>query len=93
MATTSGPRRPIAHTTSARQLRPAPAIVTAVHPPTDHSSAGYEIAAATPGGAPPTADPASLTPEFNDGPEGAQRMKAALRDATELAHPTRIERR
>lgn len=53
--------------------------------------AGYEIAAATPGGVPPTADPASLTPEFNGGPEGAERMKAALRDATELAHPMRIE--
>ena len=33
----------------------------------------------------------SLTPEFNGGPEGAERMKAALRDATELAHPMRIE--
>jgi putative intracellular protease/amidase len=53
--------------------------------------AGYEIAAATPGGVPPTADAASLTPEFNGGVEGADRMKAALRDATELAHPMRIE--
>lgn len=55
------------------------------------TKAGYEIAAATPGGVPPTADPASLTPEFNGGPEGAERMKTALRDATELAHPMRIE--
>nr|WP_322748557.1 MULTISPECIES: type 1 glutamine amidotransferase domain-containing protein [unclassified Frankia] len=53
--------------------------------------AGYEIAAATPGGVPPTADALSLTPDFNDGPEGAERMKTALREATELAHPMRIE--
>jgi putative intracellular protease/amidase len=53
--------------------------------------AGYEIAAATPGGVPPTADGLSLTPEFNGGPEGAERMKIALRDATELSHPMRIE--
>ena len=55
------------------------------------TEAGYQIAAATPGGVPPTADALSLTPEFNGGPEGAERMKAALRDATELAHPMRIE--
>lgn len=55
------------------------------------TDAGYEIAAATPGGVPPTADALSLTPEFNGGPEGAERMKAALRDATELAHPMPIE--
>jgi putative intracellular protease/amidase len=53
--------------------------------------AGYEIVAATPGGVPPTVDALSLTPEFNGGPEGAERMTAALRDATELAHPVRIE--
>lgn len=53
--------------------------------------AGYEIAAATPGGVPPTADALSLTPDFNGGPEGAERMKAALAAATELANPMRIE--
>lgn len=53
--------------------------------------AGYEIAAATPGGVPPTADALSLTPDFNGGPDGAERMKTALREATELAHPMRIE--
>ncbi|MFJ4084351.1 type 1 glutamine amidotransferase domain-containing protein [Streptomyces iakyrus] len=53
--------------------------------------AGYEIAAATPGGMPPTADALSLTPDFNGGEEGAQRMRTALREATELAHPLRIE--
>ncbi|WP_370961555.1 type 1 glutamine amidotransferase domain-containing protein [Amycolatopsis sp. cg9] len=53
--------------------------------------AGYEIAVATPGGVPPTADALSLTPEFNGGPEGAEQTKTALRDATELANPIRIE--
>ncbi|MCX4703303.1 type 1 glutamine amidotransferase domain-containing protein [Streptomyces sp. NBC_01373] len=53
--------------------------------------AGFEIAAATPGGVPPTADALSLTAEFNGGEEGAQRMQSALREATELAHPMRIE--
>lgn len=54
-------------------------------------AAGYEIAAATPGGVPPTVDALSLTPEFNGGSEGAERMKTALHEATELAHPARIE--
>jgi putative intracellular protease/amidase len=53
--------------------------------------AGYEIEAATPGGVPPTADALSLTPEFNGGPEGAEAMKKALAEATELANPLRIE--
>lgn len=53
--------------------------------------AGYEIAAATPGGVPPTADALSLTADFNGGEEGAERMRTALREATELAHPMRIE--
>jgi putative intracellular protease/amidase len=54
-------------------------------------AAGYEIAAATPGGVPPTPDALSLTPDFNGGTEGAERMKTALREATELANPMRIE--
>ncbi|MFH8655224.1 type 1 glutamine amidotransferase domain-containing protein [Streptomyces afghaniensis] len=53
--------------------------------------AGYEIAAATPGGVPPTADALSLSPDFNGGEEGAERMRTALREATELARPLRIE--
>ncbi|MGW1604570.1 type 1 glutamine amidotransferase domain-containing protein [Streptomyces eurythermus] len=53
--------------------------------------AGYEIAAATPGGVQPTADALSLSPEFNGGEEGAERMRTALREATELAQPLRIE--
>ncbi|MFI5967859.1 type 1 glutamine amidotransferase domain-containing protein [Streptomyces asoensis] len=53
--------------------------------------AGYEIGAATPGGVPPTADALSLTADFNGGEDGAERMRAALREATELAHPMRIE--
>ncbi|WP_319354860.1 type 1 glutamine amidotransferase domain-containing protein [Streptomyces ipomoeae] len=59
---------------------------------------GHEIAVATtPGGVPPTADALrtadalSLTPEFNGGPEGAERMKTAPREATEPANPMRIE--
>ncbi|MFI7501816.1 type 1 glutamine amidotransferase domain-containing protein [Streptomyces sp. NPDC049687] len=53
--------------------------------------AGYEISAATPGGIPPTADALSLTPDFNGGEEGAERMRTALKEATELANPVRIE--
>jgi putative intracellular protease/amidase len=53
--------------------------------------AGYDITVATPGGVPPTPDPLSLTAEFNGGAEGAEEMKTALRDATELASPLRIE--
>ncbi|GGQ66611.1 type 1 glutamine amidotransferase domain-containing protein [Streptomyces asoensis] len=53
--------------------------------------AGYEIAAATPGGVPPTVDALSLTPDFNGGEEGAERMRTAVRKATELANPMRIE--
>ncbi|WP_371666885.1 type 1 glutamine amidotransferase domain-containing protein [Streptomyces sp. NBC_00289] len=53
--------------------------------------AGYEIATATPGGVPPTADALSLTPDFNGGEEGAERMRTTLREATELAQPLRIE--
>lgn len=44
-----------------------------------------------PGGVPPTADALSLTADFNGGEEGAERMRTALREATELAHPMRIE--
>lgn len=54
-------------------------------------AAGYEIGVATPGGVPPTADALSLTPDFNGGPEGAEQMKTALREATELTDPMRIE--
>jgi putative intracellular protease/amidase len=53
--------------------------------------AGYDIVAATPGGVAPTVDALSLTPDFNGGPEGAQRMQQAVRDATELASTFRIE--
>ncbi|MEU5593398.1 type 1 glutamine amidotransferase domain-containing protein [Streptomyces sp. NPDC020298] len=53
--------------------------------------AGYEIASATPGGVPPTVDALSLTPDFNGGEEGAERMRTAVREATELTNPMRIE--
>lgn len=53
--------------------------------------AGYEIVVTTPGGVAPTVDALSLTPEFNGGPEGAEQMQQAVRDATELTHPIPIE--
>ena len=53
--------------------------------------AGYKIVVASPGGVPPTADALSLSPLFNGGPEGAEQMKTALREAIELANPIRIE--
>jgi putative intracellular protease/amidase len=63
----------------------------AIGPDRVFKDAGYEIAAATPGGVPPTVDAASLTADFNSGPEGAREMQDAVRDATELAHPIRLE--
>ena len=53
--------------------------------------AGYDIESATPGGVPPTVDAASLTADANGGPDGAERMATALREATELANPMRLE--
>jgi len=63
----------------------------AIGPYEEFKAAGYEIAAATPGGVPPTVDALSLSPEFNGGEEGAARIKAALLAASELANPMRIE--
>jgi putative intracellular protease/amidase len=63
----------------------------AIDPCQVFKNARYEIVAATPGGLLPTPDALSLSPEFNGGPAGAARMQTALRDATELAHPMRIE--
>jgi putative intracellular protease/amidase len=55
------------------------------------TEAGYDIESATPGGVPPTVDAASLTGEANGGPDGAERMATALREATELAKPMRLQ--
>jgi putative intracellular protease/amidase len=63
----------------------------AIGPYEAFTEAGNEIDVATPGGVPPTVDALSLTAEFNGGPAGAERMKAALQAATALAHPNRIE--
>jgi putative intracellular protease/amidase len=63
----------------------------AIGPYQEFKAAGFEIAAATPGGVAPTVDPLSLSPDFNGGDEGAARMRAALDSATELANPMRIE--
>lgn len=52
--------------------------------------AGHEIVVATPGGVVPTVDRASLAPDVTGGADGAQRMAAALRAASELDHPIRL---
>ncbi|GAA1658602.1 type 1 glutamine amidotransferase domain-containing protein [Actinoplanes couchii] len=54
-------------------------------------AAGYDIAAATPGGVSPTVDELSLRPEYAGGEENAIRMRAALAEAAELAKPMPIE--
>jgi putative intracellular protease/amidase len=55
------------------------------------TGAGHGIVEATPGGVAPTVDTLSLTADINGGPEGAQRMADAVRDATELATPIPLE--
>jgi putative intracellular protease/amidase len=50
-------------------------------------AAGHEVTVATPGGAVPPADPASLEPGANGGEEGAARMRAAVGQAREFADP------
>ncbi|MEV6774095.1 type 1 glutamine amidotransferase domain-containing protein [Nocardia sp. NPDC051030] len=51
------------------------------------TEAGHEIVVATPGGVTPTVDHGSLAPEVNGGPEGAEKVAATLRKATELRSP------
>jgi putative intracellular protease/amidase len=51
------------------------------------TQAGYRVSVATPGGAEPSVDPASLRPEVNGGPEGAAAAAAALEGVAELHHP------
>ncbi|MCG0286149.1 type 1 glutamine amidotransferase domain-containing protein [Streptomyces sp. PSAA01] len=51
------------------------------------TEAGYQVSVATPGGAAPTVDPASLRPEVNGGPEGAAAVAVALDAAAELRRP------
>ncbi|WP_326718623.1 MULTISPECIES: type 1 glutamine amidotransferase domain-containing protein [unclassified Streptomyces] len=51
------------------------------------TEAGHEVVVATPGGAAPTVDPASLAPEFNGGEEGAEAVAALLDQAAVLRRP------
>ncbi|MFG3201158.1 type 1 glutamine amidotransferase domain-containing protein [Streptomyces sp. NPDC048192] len=63
----------------------------AVTPYEAFRAAGHEIVVATPGGVLPTVDQASLAPEANGGPQGADRIAAALASFTEIQHPVRLE--
>jgi putative intracellular protease/amidase len=63
----------------------------AVAPYEAFKAAGHEIVVATPGGVVPTADKASLAPEFNGGQENADRVAEVLATASELQSPVRLE--
>ncbi|MFI7344547.1 type 1 glutamine amidotransferase domain-containing protein [Streptomyces sp. NPDC050085] len=63
----------------------------AVAPYEAFKAAGHEIVVATPGGVVPPVDRGSLAPEYNGGPEGAERTASALAAMTELKSPIRIE--
>ncbi|MFI6576051.1 type 1 glutamine amidotransferase domain-containing protein [Nocardiopsis sp. NPDC050513] len=55
------------------------------------TTAGHRVTVATPGGVLPTADQASLTPESNGGPDGADAARRALAAMTELRHPRALD--
>jgi putative intracellular protease/amidase len=55
------------------------------------TEAGHEVVVATPGGVVPPVDRASLTPEVNGGPDGADAINAALDAAAELRSPIKLE--
>ncbi|MEV6200121.1 type 1 glutamine amidotransferase domain-containing protein [Streptomyces sp. NPDC051771] len=55
------------------------------------TAAGHEVVVATPGGVVPTVDRGSLAPEVNGGPEGADRVAAALDAFAALRKPLRLE--
>ncbi|MEV5315810.1 MULTISPECIES: type 1 glutamine amidotransferase domain-containing protein [unclassified Streptomyces] len=63
----------------------------AVAPYEAFKAAGHEIVVATPGGVVPPVDKGSLAPEYNGGPEGADRVARALAGMTELERPIRLE--
>ena len=63
----------------------------AVVPYEEFTRAGHEVVVATPGGVVPTVDRGSLSPDFNGGQEGAERMAAALAGFTGLERPVRLE--
>ncbi|WP_225725618.1 MULTISPECIES: type 1 glutamine amidotransferase domain-containing protein [unclassified Nocardia] len=58
-----------------------------VVPYTAFKAAGHEIAVATPGGVPPTADAASLTADAAGGQDNADHIAAVLADSDELRNP------
>ncbi|MBT2490856.1 type 1 glutamine amidotransferase domain-containing protein [Streptomyces sp. ISL-96] len=55
------------------------------------TGAGHEVVVATPGGVVPNVDRASLAPEVNGGPEGADRVVRALASFTQLQQPLKLE--
>ncbi|MFG2872716.1 type 1 glutamine amidotransferase domain-containing protein [Streptomyces sp. NPDC048338] len=63
----------------------------AVAPYEAFTAAGHEVVVATPGGVEPTVDQGSLAPEFNGGPEGAEKVASALASLSALRHPVRLE--
>ncbi|MBQ0984097.1 type 1 glutamine amidotransferase domain-containing protein [Streptomyces sp. F63] len=63
----------------------------AVAPYEVFTAAGHEIVVATPGGVAPAVDKASLAPEVNGGPEGADAMAKRLAAIGELRRPVKLE--
>ncbi|WP_131741831.1 type 1 glutamine amidotransferase domain-containing protein [Actinomadura roseirufa] len=55
------------------------------------TGASHDVVIATPGGVPPTADPAALTPDANGGQAGADAIVAALDAIAGLRSPIRLE--
>ncbi|MGI5213795.1 type 1 glutamine amidotransferase domain-containing protein [Plantactinospora sp. CA-290183] len=54
------------------------------------TAAGHEVVVATPGGVVPPVDAGSLGPEQNGGPEGAERMAAAVDSFEALRRPLKL---
>jgi putative intracellular protease/amidase len=52
--------------------------------------AGHEVVVATPGGVRPSVDKASLTPEANAGPAGADKVARTLASMSELRSPLKL---
>ncbi|MEV0372394.1 type 1 glutamine amidotransferase domain-containing protein [Streptomyces sp. NPDC050636] len=63
----------------------------AVAPYEAFTAAGHEIVVATPGGVVPTVDQASLAPEVNGGPDGADKIANILTSITELRRPLKLD--
>lgn len=63
----------------------------AVVPAQEFKSAGYDVVVATPGGVEPTVDQGSLSPDVTGGEDGAEKIKRALDEFTELTSPVELE--